>query len=148
MKKYLYIFCTLTGAALMGCTDLDLIPEDTMAPENYFSSEEELRQYTNAYYGMLPGADDLNDICADDVIKNILDNEILGNRYPSTEKAWDWDDLRVINYYFENSGACKDQNARRHYDGFFILYACLLLFHESTTLRRCALLRRSNRIER
>ena len=36
MKKYLYIFCTLTGAALMGCTDLDLIPEDTMAPENYF----------------------------------------------------------------------------------------------------------------
>lgn len=62
MKKYLYIFCTLTGAALMGCTDLDLIPEDTMAPENYFSSEEELRQYTNAYYGMLPGADDLNDI--------------------------------------------------------------------------------------
>ena len=37
MKKYLYIFCTLTGAALMGCTDLDLIPEDTMAPENYFS---------------------------------------------------------------------------------------------------------------
>ena len=59
-----------------------------------------------------------NDICADDVIKNILDNEILGNRYPSTEKAWDWDDLRVINYYFENSGACKDQNARRHYDGF------------------------------
>ena len=100
MKKYLYIFCTLTGAALMGCTDLDLIPEDTMAPENYFSSEEELRQYTNAYYGMLPGADDLNDICADDVIKNILDNEILGNRYPSTEKAWDWDDLRVINYYF------------------------------------------------
>ena len=38
MKKYLYIFCTLTGAALMGCTDLDLIPEDTMAPENYFSS--------------------------------------------------------------------------------------------------------------
>ena len=118
MKKYLYIFCTLTGAALMGCTDLDLIPEDTMAPENYFSSEEELRQYTNAYYGMLPGADALNDICADDVIKNILDNEILGNRYPATESAWDWDDLRVINYYFENSGACKDQNARRHYDGF------------------------------
>lgn len=36
MKKYLYIFCTLTGAALMGCTDLDLIPEDTMAPEKLF----------------------------------------------------------------------------------------------------------------
>lgn len=39
MKKYLYIFCTLTGAALMGCTDLDLIPEDTMAPENYFRAK-------------------------------------------------------------------------------------------------------------
>ena len=101
MKKYLYIFCTLTGAALMGCTDLDLIPEDTMAPENYFSSEEELRLWTNAYYGMLPGADALNDICADDVIKNILDNEILGNRTPGTEKAWDWEDLRVINTYFQ-----------------------------------------------
>lgn len=100
MKKYLYIFCTLTGAALMGCTDLDLIPEDTMAPENYFSSEEELRLWTNSYYGMLPGADDLNDICADDVIKNILDNEILGNRTPGTEKAWDWEDLRVINNVF------------------------------------------------
>lgn len=44
MKKYLYIFCTLTGAALMGCTDLDLIPEDTMAPENYFPAK---RSYVN-----------------------------------------------------------------------------------------------------
>lgn len=49
MKKYLYIFCALTGVALMGCTDLDLIPEDTMSPENYFSSEEELRLWTNQY---------------------------------------------------------------------------------------------------
>ena len=118
MKKYLYIFCTLTGAALMGCTDLDLIPEDTMAPENYFSSEEELRLWTNSYYGMLPGADDLNDICADDVIKNILDNEILGNRTPGTEKAWDWEDLRVINTYFQWCKNCDDVNARNHYDGF------------------------------
>ena len=39
MKKYLYIFCTLTGAALMGCTDLDLIPEDTMAPEIIFRAK-------------------------------------------------------------------------------------------------------------
>ena len=124
MKKYLYIFCTLTGAALMGCTDLDLIPEDTMAPENYFSSEEELRQYTNAYYGMLPGADDLNDICADDVIKNILDNEILGNRYPSTEKAWDWDDLRVINYYFENSGLVK---TKMHVDIMTVFHTLCVL---------------------
>ena len=87
MKKYLYIFCTLTGAALMGCTDLDLIPEDTMAPENYFSSEEELRLWTNAYYGMLPGADALNDICADDVIKNILDNEIFRQSYSRYRKS-------------------------------------------------------------
>ena len=77
MKKYLYIFCALTGVALMGCTDLDLIPEDTMSPENYFSSEEELRLWTNQYYGMFPGADNLNAICADDVIKNILSDEIL-----------------------------------------------------------------------
>lgn len=39
MKKYLYIFCALTGVALMGCTDLDLIPEDTMSPENYFRAK-------------------------------------------------------------------------------------------------------------
>lgn len=147
MKKYLYIFCTLTGAALMGCTDLDLIPEDTMAPENYFSSEEELRLWTNSYYGMLPGADDLNDICADDVIKNILDNEILGNRTPGTEKAWDWEDLRIINTYFQWCKNCDDVNARNHYDGLLPFYARLLLFHESTALRRCALLRRSNRVE-
>ena len=62
----------MTGAALMGCTDLDLIPEDTMAPENYFSSEEELRLWTNAYYGMLPGADALNDIYFNNYIKNNL----------------------------------------------------------------------------
>ena len=101
MKKYLYIFCALTGVALMGCTDLDLIPEDTMSPENYFSSEEELRLWTNQYYGMFPGADNLNAICADDVIKNILSDEILGNRTPGTEKAWDWEDLRTINTYFQ-----------------------------------------------
>ena len=118
MKKYLDIFCALTGAALMGCTDLDLIPEDTMSPENYFSSEEELRLWTNQYYGMFPGADNLNAICADDVIKNILSDEILGNRTPGTEKAWDWEDLRTINTYFQWCKNCDDVNARNHYDGF------------------------------
>ena len=77
MKKFLYISSVLIGAALFGCTDLDLIPEDTVTPESYFSNETELRLWTNAYYAMLPDADDLNDMCADDVVKNILSNVLF-----------------------------------------------------------------------
>lgn len=100
MKKFLYISSLLIGAALFGCTDLDLIPEDTVTPESYFSNETELRLWTNAYYAMLPDADDLNDICADDVVKNILSDVLLGNRLPATEGGWNWGDLRKINFLF------------------------------------------------
>ena len=118
MKKFLYISSVLIGAALFGCTDLDLIPEDTVTPESYFSNETELRLWTNAYYAMLPDADDLNDMCADDVVKNILSNVLLGNRLPATEGGWNWGDLRKINFYFQHCGNCDDVNARNHYDGF------------------------------
>lgn len=118
MKKFLYISSLLIGAALAGCTDLDLIPEDTVTPESYFSNETELRLWTNAYYAMLPDADDLNDMCADDVVKNILSDVLLGNRLPATEGGWNWGDLRKINFYFQHCGNCDDINARNHYDGF------------------------------
>lgn len=130
MKKFLYISSVLIGAALAGCTDLDLIPEDTVTPESYFTNETELRLWTNAYYAMLPDADELNAICADDVIKNILSDEILGNRLPATENGWSWSDLRKINFYFQYCGNCQDMNARNHYDGFSYFMRAFFYFQK------------------
>lgn len=127
MKK-LYIIGLF---AMTACNDayLERYPLAELAPETYFRTAAELRNYTNAFYAQLPDALAIhynNPHQADDEARNTLAAEIQGTREtPSSGGGWTWNELRRINFYLENSHQCTDEAARLQYDGlarFFRAY--------------------------
>lgn len=118
MKKrnILYGIMIAVVFALTAC-DLDRIPEDTLSPQTYFSSENELRLWTNYFYSQLDSPNSLAGQNADDNIDSSLGEVMDGQRSASDEGGWNWSMLRSINYYLQHSHQCKDEKAREHYDG-------------------------------
>ncbi|WP_430811911.1 MULTISPECIES: RagB/SusD family nutrient uptake outer membrane protein [unclassified Carboxylicivirga] len=117
--KLLYIsIIAILAFGLSACDDfLTLNPEDTLSPDTYFSSENELRLWTNSFYAQMDEADGQAGQNADDNIDNALGAIMEGQRDPSSENGWNWSMLRKINYYLQNSHNCTDLEARNHYDG-------------------------------
>lgn len=126
MKKNIIIYLVLIISIFTGCQkQLDLLPEDTLNPDNYFSNATELRLWTNRFYALFDGADELAGQNADDNVDNSLGDVIQGQRDPASESGWTWSMLRSINYYLQNSSNSKDLNAKKNYDGiayFFRAY--------------------------
>jgi len=127
MKTYKFLIAIILSALVTSCADdlLDRFPEDTLSPETYFKQSSELELWLNRCYSMF---DDLTDVAAtnaDDDIDNTPGDLIMGQRLPSTESGWNWQMLRHINFYLQNSGNCEDASAKKQYDGvarFFRAY--------------------------
>lgn len=120
MKKILYalLIAAMGTAVLSSCDDLlDMSPEDTMNPDTYFSSAEELQLWTDGFYTQLENADDIIGINADDNVDTELGSTLLGQRSAADESGWTWTKLRSINYYLQHSNRCKDVSARNENDG-------------------------------
>jgi susD family len=141
MKYFRYLMAAAFVIALGGCTSMDQYPEDSISPETYFGSEMELRQYTNAFYSLMPAMSTYlwYEQNSELVIKNLPSPELLGTRaLPSkaSEVGWTWTDLRDINYFLQYSHRCNDKEVRDHYDGVayffraFFYYKMLVKFGE------------------
>lgn len=130
MKLYKYIGAAAGMFLLASCTTMDQFPEDSMVPENYFSSEAELQQYTNSFYTMMPEMSTFRwyEEQSEHVVTNLPANELLGTRALPTKSGdvgWTWTKLRDINYFLQYSHRCKDEAVRNHYEGvayFFRAY--------------------------
>ena len=96
---------------------LNMTPEDTLSPGTFFSSATELQLWTDGFYTQLENADDVVATNADDNIDSELGAVLQGQRSAADENGWNWDKLRTINYYLQNSYRCKDLAARNEYDG-------------------------------
>lgn len=126
--KYIKLFVAslLTTVTMSSCEGLlNLSPEDTLSPETYFANETQLQLWTNNFYTQLDQADDCTTANADDNIDTELGETLMGQRSAASESGWNWDKLRKINYYLQNSYKCKDASVRAHYDGvayFFRAY--------------------------
>lgn len=87
MKILRYLTAVAGIFVLWGCTSMDQYPEDSMSPETYFSSEAELRQYTNSFYTLMPTASSHSLSWYEEqgelVATNLPENEIMGTRPPS-----------------------------------------------------------------
>lgn len=118
-------YLILLGVFLTSC-DLDKFPLDAISPETFFNTENDLRLYTNSFYGMLPGAENIYKEQADNVIHRDLSDEVRGSRIvPTSGGGWSWGDLRNINFYLSNSERCANEGARARYDAvarFFRAY--------------------------
>lgn len=117
-KNIRILICLLALIELSSCEKLlTLTPEDTMSPETYFSNREELELWTNQFYTQFDGADGATGMNADDMVDNLLGDVILQQRDAASEGGWNFDMLRNINYYLQNSDNCPDEVARNQYDG-------------------------------
>ncbi len=128
IKKFNIIMMLLGGSIffLMSC-DLDRIPLARLSPDTYFSTEEELRLYSNKFYpDILPTGPNVYNDNADVIIITPLNEAVSGQRMvPSTGGGWSWSALRRINYMLANSHNMTDISVRNQYDAvakFFRAY--------------------------
>ncbi len=118
-KTYILSLISAVGALVWSC-DLNEVPKDAISPDTFFHSESELELYTNQFYLMEPGGEDLYNEPSNMIITgNTPSALILGvtRQVPASGGEWEWENLRHINYYLQNSGKCSDESARNHYDG-------------------------------
>lgn len=113
MKKNIAIVSALLALLVCGC-DLNLYPEDSVTPNNYFKTATDFELWCNAMYTMLPAANSSVGLNADDVIDNSPQALVNGSRSALTE-TWSWEQLRNINYMLEHADQCDDENVRNRW---------------------------------
>lgn len=128
MSKYKYLAITIISSIFLmfGCrkASLDRFPLSELSPETYFQSENELKTYTNSFYGLVPGnpSDGGSSIWGtyiDDEATFSVSELIAGTRtVPVTGGGWDWTMLRNINFFLENINKFTGpESIRNHYIG-------------------------------
>ena len=93
MKKITIILAALAMFGLSSCDLLDKTPKDTMAPENYFRNETDLRLFSDEFYLKILDKSPF-DQQSDHYINNNLSNELHGGNFrvvPSTGGGWSWE---------------------------------------------------------
>lgn len=126
MKLYIYILSLITCMlSFLSCGDmLDQYPKDQVSPENFFTTENELKLYTNSLLFIFP-ATSLYTEAVDNIVKQGLEDEVSGIRDASTVGGWSWENLRKVNFFLDNSHKCPDTKVRTKYDAiarFFRAY--------------------------
>ncbi|MEB2780462.1 RagB/SusD family nutrient uptake outer membrane protein [Algoriphagus sp. C2-6-M1] len=137
MKKSLIILSTalLSIMSFSSCEDfLDTEPVDRLVPNTFFQSEKDLELYTTSFYQrMLPGGLEVvqNDEMGDFTSKNQSPTFISGTYSSVDEGAWNWTDLRNINYFLENfDQEVIPQEARDHYEGIARFFRAWFYFEK------------------
>ncbi|MBR6002595.1 MAG: RagB/SusD family nutrient uptake outer membrane protein [Bacteroidales bacterium] len=133
MKKTVILLSVIAAAlAAVSCKDfLTKTPQASLSPDTYFTSGAELDRWANKFYSdIVPSADDLAELNADDNGSTTSLSAIQkGTRTPSS-KSWSadtWKPLRNINYMLENN-RCTDQSVKDRYDGVCYFFRAWFYF--------------------
>lgn len=105
MKKILSLaVCAAVLSTVWGCQGfLDRQPLSELSPDQFFTSEKDLKLYTNSFYNVIPSAEDVYNEGIDNVVKTTLEDQVSGKRtVPTSGGGWDWGELRKINYFLQN----------------------------------------------
>ena len=119
--------------SMVSCEDfLTKVPETSLSPSSFFSSEKELELWTTQeYVTILNDATSYAEVCCDDFIGRSLGSLQKGTRTTATTGLWtqtNWGYLRHINQFFENCGNCSDVSARTKYEGVEHFFRALFYF--------------------
>ncbi|SFD53289.1 RagB/SusD family nutrient uptake outer membrane protein [Spirosoma endophyticum] len=122
-----YNWLLLIGLFLVGCNDLEQIPQSTASKDAVFGSVGGLDLYTNSFYdtpgngGVLPTGSDIirSDEMADFSVRTQVPDFLRDGAYgPQQSTGWDWKALRNINYFIANcTNPVIPVETRRHYIG-------------------------------
>jgi hypothetical protein len=132
--KILKITVYVIFFALAACNDdfLERYPLSSLSPETYFTSEAELKAYTNSFYSLclpemvdrLPGIKQ-----GDDVAATTIPAEVMGTRtVPASGNEWTWTALRSINFFLAHSHKCENADIRAKYDGIARFWRAFFYF--------------------
>ncbi len=123
MNKHMLYFAL--AAVLATSCDLDRKPLSSLAPENFFSTREELDAFANGFYTVFPGTS-IYEEESDFIIKNSRSDWMRdGRSVPGSGGGWTWTNLRDFNTLIEYSVNCPDEDVRNEYVGvarFFRAY--------------------------
>lgn len=118
--KTIYLGLLLFVLVLFASCDdsfLERYPLDATSPETFFSTEDELKFYSNGFYNIIPSATGIYGETADNIANYTLDEAISGTRQPrGTDGQWTWSELRRINLLMKYSRNCPDENVRLKYE--------------------------------
>lgn len=130
IKKYFVGMLIILGM-IVAC-DLDKTPLSALSPETFFSTENELKLYSNKFYqDILPDASSIYNENADDIIITPLSTSVSGQRTaPATGGGWSWSALRRVNYLLENSNQTPDVRVRNEYDALAKFFRAFFYFEK------------------
>lgn len=135
MKKIYLFVIFLSSILIISCEDfLTSEPVDKLVPSTFFTTEEDLKLYTNSFYqrGLPDGlavvqADEMGDYTSK--IQSPI--YITGSYDTNDEPAWNWSDLRNINYFLTNfDNEAIPQEVRDHYEGIARFWRALFYFEK------------------
>lgn len=130
INQYIFLICVMAVAASCKKDFMDRYPQDSVPPEIFFKSEEDLALYVNGLLTIPGRGNYLSDQDTDDKattgameIKSIM----TGN--PSSQNittGWSWSRLRDVNYFLDNYSRAEVSDAvKNHYAGLARYYRAL-----------------------
>ena len=132
MKKYIYYLFILNIFWIASCNEdfIDRYPQTSIAPEEFFKTEQDLELYINGLLS-LPGmfeyqADQSSDNLA---TTGAVEVKSVMTGTPNSQNitgGWNWGRLRNINYFLENSRqADASVEAIEHFEGIARYYRAI-----------------------
>ncbi|WP_460515013.1 RagB/SusD family nutrient uptake outer membrane protein [Cyclobacterium sediminis] len=132
MKKYIYYLFILNIFWIASCNEdfMDRYPQTSIAPEEFFKTEQDLELYINGLLS-LPGmfeyqADQSSDNLA---TTGAVEVKSVMTGTPNSQNitgGWNWGRLRNINYFLENSRqADASVEAIEHFEGIARYYRAI-----------------------
>jgi len=103
---------------MTACEDLNKYPQDAVSSETFFQNADQLRQYSNQFYTILPSASSMYEEVSDEIACTMLAAEARGTRIipaDASSSSWSWGTLRHINYLLEHVHQCQDTQAATEY---------------------------------
>ena len=129
MKKNIYILFTVLAIVMGACKkgNLDRFPQDSISPNLFFNTEEDLSLYVNGLLSMPDRNSYLNDQSSDNVATTAaveVKNVMAGNtNAQNINSGWSWSRLRNINYFLENYNKANiGLEVKKHYAGLARYY--------------------------
>ncbi|WP_111318419.1 RagB/SusD family nutrient uptake outer membrane protein [Algoriphagus chordae] len=133
MKKYIVLIAAVM--ALSSCNDefLDRYPQTSVAPEEFFKSEEDLELYVNGLLTMAgPGSYQAGQSSDNMATTGAVEIKNIVTGTPSSQTltgGWNWGTLRNINYFLDNyERAVASEEAIAHYVGLARYYRAVFYF--------------------
>lgn len=131
--KTIKMIVIFAAVVMLSACNMDLVPEGQLSTESYFSSPTELQQYTNYFYRQLPDPETMYAEEGEHFVAPIPSDLVKGIRdVYSGESYWNksnWQNLRKVNFYLQNSSKCTDVAARNHYDGVAYFFRAYFYFN-------------------